>query len=270
MAPITTDKSESPADDLPEFDEEKSEEFEDEEEEFEEENVDADIDPQPHLLDPSYEAAVRSAKKIRGIIIGESPYAEDDGPTDVPFMTRSWEQLRNPLCSGQYVVQSVTGTSIYPIAKRRATSSPMEFATECLLGKYGVVLLNAAYALPTRAELMAQVGLAPQGNKEALKKSKNKCRRERKNLIDKRMNADWTKNGALLQALKPHRPLVVLCGARIETQLGSNIRALFTSVDDVINPCHPATYNVHTPSRYVEWLRYWDVGRMNEILKGRK
>ncbi len=259
MARITKDKREGPADDLPDSDEEEAEESD-------EENADAGTgtDPLPHFLNPTYEAAVLAAEKIRGIIIGESPYAEEDGPTGVPFMTQTWEQLRNPVCSGQYVVQSVTGKWIYTIAKRRAKSSPVELATECLLGKHGVVLLNAAYSLPTQAEIMAELG--PQVG-PIDPNYKRKSRRARKKLIAEKMKAAWDTNKDLLQKiLEHHSPLVILCGTTIENQIGMGVRSLAT---EVVNPCHPATFNVQTPGRYNEWLKYWDVGRVNEILKKR-
>jgi hypothetical protein len=218
----------------------------------------------PHPLDSTYKAAVQAAKRIRGIIIGESPYAEEDGPTGVPFMTQTWEQLRNPVCSGQYVVQSVTGKWIYPVAKRRAKSLPIEFARECMLEMHGVVLLNAAYSLPTQVEIEAEAG--PQGDKTDLE-YRLKCRQARKTLIAKKMKADWAKNKSLLQKIiKPHHPLVILCGMNVKKQIGENIRKLGA---EFVNPCHPATFNVQTPKRYREWLKYWDVGRVNDILKKR-
>ena len=96
---------------------------------------------------------------------------------------------------------------------------------------------------------------------------KAKSKYHRKKIIAKTMKADWDKNKDVLQkVLERHHPLVILCGKLIEEQIGMDVRRICEEVD---NPCHPTTFNVQTPNRYKEWLKYWDVGRVKEILNKR-
>jgi hypothetical protein len=224
------------------------------------------VTPKPHPVDSDYEKAVLRANRVDLVIIGESPYDEEDGPTGVPFITETWEQLRNPVCSGQYIIQSVTGQWIYSIAQSCKESTPIEFAVEHLLQVHGVVLLNAAYALPTDDQIAAEAG--PQGE-ITNSQYKGRCQRARERLIRAMMRVDWDRcnKDLLRKILRRHSPMIIMCGVKIRGEVGSDIRAMGA---EVVNPCHPALFNVQTPKRYREWLEYWDVGKLGNFIIERR
>jgi hypothetical protein len=216
------------------------------------------LQPVPHPLDPKYEEAILRAERIDVVVIGESPYEEKAGPANIPFMTEEWVQLRNPTASGQYVVQSITGRWIYEIANAPSSgASPCDFACGELLQRYHAVLLNAAYALPTTADIAATF----QEDDYITEYQWEKARDE---LLVKRAEADWTNNQRILQAIRKWQPLAFVSAGAAKEILGEGLKEF-----DGFYTCHPALFNVQEPARYQEWLQVWDVGQIKDWLKKR-
>jgi hypothetical protein len=214
--------------------------------------------PVPHPLDPKYEEAIFRAGRIDVVVIGESPYEEKAGPAKIPFMTEQWVQLRNPMTSGQYVVQSITGRWIYEIANAPSSgASPCDFACGELLRRYHAVLLNAAYALPTTADIAAKF----QEDDYITDYQWDKARDE---LLVKRVEADWMNNQRILQAIRKWQPLAVVSAGVADKILREGLKEF-----DGFHTCHPSLFNVQEPARYQDWLQVWDVGQIKDRLKKR-